>query len=189
MQKFVETLEKQHVKEENVRSFLRDIGLNPAMNRPFKAELTLMGGTKLNLPDDLLGKVVVIDFWATWCPPCVEAMPRMKELYEKYKSQGVEIVGISLDTSRFILKRFIKKQQLDWIHTFSGKGLGDPTAKAYGVSSIPSVWVVGKNGKVISDSAMGRLERILQVALKARTPASARPTKRETGIKPKTNIR
>ncbi len=162
---------KDHPKHEAAKQvkLVRASAAVRAVGKPFKATLTKLDGTKLTLPDDLKGTVVVVDFWATWCGPCVQEIPHMKEVYAKYKSKGVEFVGISLDQEgqKDKLARFIKDRELGWIHTFSGKGWSDPTAATYGVRGIPSIWVVGKDGAIFSNNARGRLETVLDAALKA----------------------
>jgi thiol-disulfide isomerase/thioredoxin len=133
-----------------VRASLRRLGW--FVGRPFTAELTRLDGTPLSLPRDVAGKIVVIDFWATWCPPCVASMPKVKAAQAKLKAQGVEFVSISLDENREALDSFVRENKMDWTQTFTGKGWEDPTAVGYGVNSIPSMWVLGKDGKVISDN-------------------------------------
>ena len=142
--------------------------------------MTKVDGTKLSLPKDLLGKVVVIDFWATWCGPCVREVPHMKKVYAAYKDKGVEFVGISLDRSKEPLMAFIKDRDLPWIHTYSGDPGGDPTAKKYGIRGIPSIWVVGKDGKIASRNARGNLEETLDEALaaKAKPVPTTQPAKK-----------
>ncbi|MCD6377865.1 MAG: TlpA family protein disulfide reductase [Planctomycetes bacterium] len=142
------------------------------VGKEFTASLTKLDGKKLNLPKDLLGKVVVIDFWATWCAPCVTEIPHMKELYNKYKSKGVEIVSISLDKDKSRLEKFISQHKITWVQTFTGKGWEDPTARKYNINAIPSIWVIGKDGKVVSDRARGRLAKVIERALKAKEPAN-----------------
>ncbi len=158
-------LERDHIEDGRIRAFLRRVGRHPDVGRPFEAELTRLDGTKLTLPDDLKGKVLVIDFWAMWCPPCVKYMPHMKNIYAKLKSRDVEIVGISLDKERKKLVEFIQKEKLTWVHTYTGKFWADPTVVKYGVTGIPSVWVVGRNGKVVSDDARANLEATIVKAL------------------------
>ena len=93
----------------------------------------------------------------------------MVEVYGKYRSKGVEFVGISLDRagSKDMLAKFVKARKMNWIHTFSGKGWNDPTASAFGVRGIPSIWVIGKDGKVVSSNARSNLERTIEKALKS----------------------
>lgn len=151
----VDLLEARHLEIPGVRGFLRDnFGRHPDIGKPFNATLTRLDGAKLALPGDLLGKVVIIDFWATWCPPCRASVPHMREIYARYKSQGLEIVGISLDDHRQALADYVAKEKLEWIHAFSGMRWDDPTVRRYGISSVPSVWIVGRDGKVISDQAL-----------------------------------
>ncbi|MDY6914171.1 MAG: TlpA disulfide reductase family protein [Planctomycetota bacterium] len=165
-------LEAKHAKDRNVQALLRYMGrgkkqdANAGKGKPFQADLMLLDGGKLTLPDDLIGKVLIIDFWATWCPPCRTSVPHLKKIYAKYKSSGLEIVGISLDKNRKTLADFVRNHKMDWIHCYSGKGWEDPTAQKYGVRGIPSVWVVGRDGKVVSDSARRNLEQIIAKALK-----------------------
>lgn len=161
-------------KNPEVAGYLKELHVG----KPFTASLVRLDGTRLKLPDDLRGKVVVIDFWATWCRPCLEAMPEMKRLYAKYKDKGMEIVAISLDTRRSSLEAYIRKQKLGWIHTFTGKGWKDPTASRYGVDGIPSVWVVGRDGKVVSDQASGRLDYVIARSLKMPRSGPPAPEKK-----------
>jgi thiol-disulfide isomerase/thioredoxin len=125
--------------------------------KPFKITLTRLDGAKLSLPDDLLGKVVVVDFWATWCGPAIVELPKLKKTYGKYRDKGVEFVGISLDRDKGVLEDFVKSQGIGWIQTFSGKAT-DPAAEQFQVESIPRQFVVGKDGRIITDAARGKLE-------------------------------
>jgi thiol-disulfide isomerase/thioredoxin len=163
------------------RDILRKAGKSVDLGKPFKATLTLLDGKKLTLPDDLKGKVVVVDFWATWCMPCVMAMPDMKAAYKKYKDQGVQFVGISLDEKddKAKVAEFVKQQEIAWPIAFSGQGWEDPTARQYGIASIPSVWVVGKDGLVVSDDAREKLGETIEAAIKG-VPASGPATRPAT---------
>jgi len=166
----IQTIESKYIDDVAGRAFLRRLGRHPDVGRPFVATLTRLDGTKLTLPEDLLGKVVVIDFWATWCPPCVASIPHMKAIYARHRPQGLEIVGISLDESRSKAKGFVTEHGLNWVHAFSGKGWADPTTRQYDIRAIPSIWVIGRDGKVLSDSARSALEQIIEKALKAPAP-------------------
>jgi thiol-disulfide isomerase/thioredoxin len=178
-ERFIETMKHDYPDNPEVREFLIRAGRSEGL--PFSAVLTRLDGKKLSLPDDLRGKVVVVDFWATWCPPCVASIPHMKQLYAKHKSHGLEIVGISLDNSRPALEKMIKERGMNWVHTFSRLGWNDPTAQRYGIRAIPMIWVVGRDGKILSDGAtnpnastlkeaLAPLDRIVEEALKQPAP-------------------
>ena len=92
------------------------------------------------------GKVVLVDFWATWCNPCVKEIPNLKKDYAHFHKKGFEIIGISLDNKKEKLTDFIKKEDLKWMIAFSGEGWKDKTRDLYGVQSIPSTWLVDKKG-------------------------------------------
>jgi len=159
----LDKLEKDYSQDPQANMYLRHMGRHPK----FVAELTLTDGKKLSLPDDLLGKVVVIDFWATWCGPCIGELPHMKKVYAQYKDKGVAFVGVSLDKpdQKQHLIDFVKKNEMAWPQSYSGKYWEDPTARQYGVKGIPSIWVIGKDGKVVSDNAREDLEGTLDKAL------------------------
>ncbi len=92
------------------------------------------------------GKVVLIQFWATWCDYCKAEIPLLRDAYNKYNKKGFEIIAISLDDKRESLVSFVSKESLKWKHLFSGKGKVDPVAKMFGIDSIPSNLLVDKKG-------------------------------------------
>jgi len=112
----------------------------------------LISGEKFSL-SGLKGKVVLIDFWATWCPPCVKGIPHLKELYKKLKNRNFEVVGISLDKNKELVDKYIAKEQIKWKMIYSGKAWADDIAKNYKVNLIPSYWVIDKNG-ILRDFGM-----------------------------------
>ena len=101
------------------------------------------------------GKVVLVDFWATWCGPCVRELPNVLQTYEKYHPKGFEIIGISLDQDKTRLTSFIEQQKMTWPQYFDGKGWGNKLAAKYGVNSIPATYLLDGEGKIIARNLRG----------------------------------
>ncbi|HEY6563324.1 MAG TPA: redoxin family protein, partial [Pirellulaceae bacterium] len=111
---------------------------------------------------DYRGKVVLIDFWATWCGPCRAELPNIQKLYDAYRSEGFEVVGISLDEDRTKLEAFLKSSPLKWVTLHDAEG-GNPTANRYGVTALPTTILVDRQGNVISLQARGKnLQTLLE---------------------------
>lgn len=102
------------------------------------------------------GKVVLIDFWATWCQPCIMAMPELAEVYKTYRGAGFEIIGISLDQDKDVLTRFLQSKPLPWPNLYDGKAWFSPNARRYEVNSIPATFIVGPDGKIVSAGTPSR---------------------------------
>jgi peroxiredoxin len=97
-----------------------------------------------------LGKLTVLDFWASWCGPCRVDSPNLVKVYNTYKDKGLAIVGISLDQQKESWKKAIDNDQLDWTHVSHLKRWDDPIAAIYGVRSIPQLFLLDENGVVIA---------------------------------------
>ena len=123
------------------------------------------------------GKVVLVDFWASWCGPCRAEIPNMKNNLEKYGEAGFDIVGVNLDTTYDKYKQYVEKEGLTWTNLMSDKpeemGWDNPLANHYGVTGIPTAILVDQEGKVVSLAARGNeLNRLLEELLgEPETPA------------------
>ncbi len=95
------------------------------------------------------GRVLLIDFWASWCGPCVMEIPFLKDLYQKYHAKGLDIVSISLDTSKAAWLRALEKQDMEWPQMSDLKGWKGQAPKDYGVAAIPFVLLLDKNGYIV----------------------------------------
>jgi thiol-disulfide isomerase/thioredoxin len=149
------------------------------VGKPFELEFAdAITGSTVSIKN-MKGKVVLIDFWATWCGPCVQAMPHMKELYAKYKAKGVEFIGVSLDNSKEeggldALKKFVKEKEIPWPQYYQGKGWESEFSMSWGINAIPCVFVVDAEGKLSSVDAARDPEKAISDLLKGKTtPASA----------------
>lgn len=115
----------------------------------------------------LRGKVVLIDFWASWCGPCRKEMPNVKKAYEKYKSKGFEIYGVSLDKERDAWLEAISKDGLTWPQVSDLKFWQSEAAQIYAVQSIPFTVLIDKDGKILATELRGaELEKKLAEILK-----------------------
>lgn len=117
-------------------------------------KLTTPEGEKLSLYD-LRGQIVLLDFWASWCGPCLAEVPNLKAIYEKYHSKGLEILGVSLDEKEAAWKGAIERKGLTWKHVSSLKGWKCPIAQQFKVTGIPRMYIIDAQGKIIAQDLRG----------------------------------
>lgn len=108
-------------------------------------------GNQVSLAD-LKGKIVLIDFWASWCEPCRAEGPNLKEQYKLYKDKGFEILSVSLDTDRKNWLKAISDDGLTWLQVSDLKGYRSEIVQSYGIGGVPSFFLIDRNGKIIANS-------------------------------------
>ncbi|MDR1011981.1 MAG: TlpA family protein disulfide reductase [Opitutaceae bacterium] len=127
--------------------------LQPGMEFP-DFSVTDTAGKPLSL-SQYKGKVVLIDFWATWCPPCVEEIPHVVAAYGKYHDKGFEVIGISLDREKDALLKYTEKNKMPWPQYYDAANPDASLADKYGIEAIPSTFLIGKDGKIVATDLRG----------------------------------
>jgi thiol-disulfide isomerase/thioredoxin len=152
------------------------------IGKPFELEFTEVSkGTPITMAS-LKGKVVVIDFWATWCGPCVAEMPNMKKLYAEFKDKGVEFIGVSLDLPKEDggldkLKDYVASNGIEWPQYYQGNWWRSEFSSSWEVHAIPCVFLVDADGNLATVDARGRLESLIPEYLeKARSKGTTKTT-------------
>lgn len=139
----------------------------PVAGDTLEIAFTAIDGREVDLAA-MTGKVVLVDFWATWCMPCVRAMPGIKALYEEFHERGFEIIGISLDEEREKLDAYLAKEMLPWPNYFDGQGWEGDLVTKYRIESIPTTFLIGPDGKIVAvDAPAAKLREQIESLLPA----------------------
>jgi thiol-disulfide isomerase/thioredoxin len=166
---------------EKARAILLDVAANPAseevkaaaadqlkkldaLGKPVELQFMAVDGREVDLAK-MKGKVVLIDFWATWCPPCVAEVPDVVAAYDKLHSKGFEIIGVSLDKDKNSLTQFVASQKMAWPQFFDGQYWQNKYARQFGIESIPAMWLLDKKGNLRDMNGRldlgGKVEKLL----------------------------
>ncbi|CAN5564363.1 hypothetical protein BH09VER1_BH09VER1_48120 [soil metagenome] len=155
-------------KDEEVAAAAKAMMLTAEMiGKPVDIKFTAVDGTEVDV-SKMKGNVVLIDFWATWCGPCMQEVPNLVKTYEKYHSKGFDIVGISLDQSKDNLLEVTKEKGMTWPQYFDGEGWKNAISTRFGITSIPQMWLIDKKGNLVTTEARedleGQVEKLLGAA-------------------------
>lgn len=137
----------------------------PGVGDEMKIAFTDLKGKEVDLAK-MKDKVILVDFWATWCGPCVAEMPNVIAAYEAYHEKGFDVIGISLDEDKAALERFVEEKKMPWSQYYDGKGWENELAQHFGIRGIPATFLVGKGGKIVASNLRGpALEEAIEKAL------------------------
>lgn len=131
-------------------------------NKPLTIEAVKLDGTKFSTAD-WKGKVIFVDFWATWCAPCRAELPRVKKAYADFHDKGLEVLGVSCDNEASQLQQFLdQNKDMPWPQLFDAKNPGwHPLAKSYGIDAIPTMFLIDKKGILRSVDARENFEEMI----------------------------
>lgn len=153
----VEIVESKVADDETVSRAKAAIKAVGALGQPLEISFTAADGRKVEI-QKMKGKVVLIDFWAAWCGPCIASLPEVVKLYSEYHEQGLEIVGINMDKHQAQMEQVVSRFKMPWPQYYDGQGWGNKFALEYNVSSIPQLWLVDKKGILRTMEARENLE-------------------------------
>lgn len=147
--------------KEAAKSLMRRLD---AVGKPLDIKFTAVDGREVDVAQ-MKNKVILVDFWATWCLPCVQEIPHIKATYEKYHGKGFEVVGISFDEKKYMVESFVTEKGVGWPQYFDGSGWGNKFGRDYGISSLPTMWLVDKKGNLRDIEAQDGLEEKIEKLL------------------------
>jgi thiol-disulfide isomerase/thioredoxin len=148
---FVEMKKEDNPERQRAMLYISQPELARALMAPPFA-VTTLDGKHISL-DDLQGKVVLIDFWATWCAPCREALPQVKEIAKKFDGQPLLVLSVSVDSDEQKWKEFVAQNEMTWPQYFD-RGFAGPVAKSFGVQAIPHTFTIDAD-RILQDEHIG----------------------------------
>jgi thiol-disulfide isomerase/thioredoxin len=132
------------------------------IGKPVDLQFTALDGSAVDV-QALRGNIILVDFWASWCPDCIRELPTLRRTYQKYKEKGFTVIGISLDKDEQALSNFVAKKLIPWPQYFDGQGWQSQYATKYGVRAIPEMWLINQRGEVVStDISAEQLDQRIQ---------------------------
>ena len=154
---FYDKLDKKLVNTKSAQNIKKtlDLMLAVVVGKPAPKFSAKSPEGKLISLDESLGKVTIVDFWASWCAPCRKENPNVVALYNEYHSKGLNIIGVSLDQDATKWKDAIAKDNLSWIHVSNLKYWDEPIGKQYGISSIPATFILDAKRNIVAKDLRG----------------------------------
>lgn len=154
---FYDKLDKKLVNTKSAQNIKKtlDLMLAVVVGKPAPKFSAKSPEGKLISLDESLGKVTIVDFWASWCAPCRKENPNVVALYNEYHSKGLNIIGVSLDQDATKWKDAIAKDKLSWTHVSNLKYWDEPIGKQYGISSIPATFILDAKGNIVAKDLRG----------------------------------
>jgi peroxiredoxin/outer membrane protein assembly factor BamD (BamD/ComL family) len=173
---YVKMIPRDTPDRERAERYIEEPGLARARLAP-PFSVTTLDGQRISL-DELNGKVVLIDFWATWCGPCREALPHVREIARKFQGPAMVVLSVSVDSDEYKWKEFVAKNEMTWPQYFD-RGFTGPVARLFGVEAIPHTFTIDADG-VLQDERIGdadiegKLKKLIKRAQQKQEKASAK---------------